>query len=159
MENIINTITTPALISIVTALGTSILTHREIKRRAEVELRNQFASRYNEKRWEAYTKFTSLAREQIEAFRRQEANRMYTEVEESIKRLASDLFLIGSDDVVKIFRAWRNYSSVNGPTDPTSIQSLTELLIAMRSDLGYEETDLDLDSILGSLVPNYNRAL
>jgi hypothetical protein len=149
MDPIIITIGT----SIIAAIITSVLTQREMKRRSELDLQNQYATRYNEKKWSTYIQFITTVRQLI-------SNREFNElIESDIFVLAADIILIGSDDVVRSFRAWRGVYRVNGPLDHSSLELLFSLIIYMRKDLGNQKTDLDLDEMLGALVPNYMRSI
>jgi hypothetical protein len=151
MDQILITVIT----SIVAALITSILAHREIKRRAEIDLQNQYATRFNEKKWVTYIKFVDSVRELFVVSQTNKKNNKYPD----FLSLTTDLFLIGSDSVILSYKAWRVRYDTNGPFDQNTLFNLFDLVVEMRKDLGNNKTELDYEDLLGSLIPNYKRSL
>ena len=59
----------------------------------------------------------------------------------------SELWLAGSDDVVRAVKAWKQTK------DPAeSMMKVIGILIVMRKDLGYTETEIDPRDLLGTFV-------
>ena len=73
-----------------------------------------------------------------------------------------ELNLMGSDDVVWAMNALQQhfYQSVIAPTDPKmSIIKLSELLLAIRKDLGNKNTKVDHIDMLRSQITDIDKHL
>ena len=151
------------LINILTAAVTSIFTaafaYWGFWRQAKAELEKEYQKRFNEKKWNTYTEFTISLRKMLEKAQARESESLSFSIDESLMNLATELLLVGSDDVVKAFRNWRTLSTINGPTDVSTLNTLFSLINEMRKDPGIKTSDLFIEDMLGSLIPNYRRSL
>ena len=140
------------LLDVLTAVATAGLTFLGFWRKAKADLEQEYLKRFNDKKWDVYTEFTKSLQEFL-------ADKE-TDFSDPVRRssseetaLASRLVLIGSDEVVKAFRSWRETSMVYGKSQKESKEKLFILVATMRNDLGIKYSKLEVDDLLGALEP------
>jgi hypothetical protein len=143
------------IVAIVAALATSVFASWEFWRRKKAELEQEYLKKFNEKKWGVYTDFTKL----LQDFLADKSDNFHGwEQQPSEISLASQLVLIGSDEVVKSFRAWREASMVYGKSQKETKEKLFMLVATMRNDLGIKYSKLEVDDLLGALEPQVGKS-
>ena len=144
----INGLAAEIVIAFITALATGVFASMEVWRRKKADLEREFQKRFNEKKWEVYTEFAKLLQapslSTFEMDHRQEAE----------TAIASQIVLIGSDEVVRAFRDWRESAAVHGKAQRVTSEKLFVLVANMRRDLGIKYSNLEVDDLLGVLNPS-----
>lgn len=142
------------LITILTAFATGIITSWVYWRNKKAELEQEYLKRFNEEKWEVYTEFTKLLYNLLldETVDFPGWGQLPAEVV-----IASQLILIGSDDVVRAFRDWRETSMVYGKSQVETKQKLFLLIAIMRNDLGVKYSKLEVEDLLGALEPKFSK--
>ena len=146
-----------AIITIVGSIVVSVITNKTILRKTKEEIDILFKKKYNEKRWDLYTEFITLTQAMISSIH--DSNIPFHSFAQNLSGIGTKVMLISSDDVVKKYGSWRILSDVNGVGDLESLKKLFELINSMRIDLGNVESELGLDELLKTIVPNYRRVL
>lgn len=147
------------LITLITAVITSsvagVVASRQYLNQKKADLEAEYSSRFNTKKWEVYTEFTSLVRDIVKPFVDPSTawpDSLHIPQDQFLK-IASQIVLIGSDDVVKAFHAWRETGLAHGQAHRETKKKLFELIAEMRRDLGNNYTQLSMEALLGSLDP------
>ena len=143
------------LVNIATAVVTAGLTFLGFWRKAKAELEQEYLKRFNDKKWEVYTEFTKL----LHSFLTNNSADLAgaTRQQDEIV-LASQLVLIGSDEVVRAFRDWRESSMAYGKSHAVAKEKLFNLVAKMRNDLGIKYSKLALEDLLGALEPGFSKS-
>ena len=156
MDNV-NTLTFGILrdiiLPILIALVTSVLAIRRYRSQARIDLQKEFDSRFNEKKWEVYLDYIELIRGMFYREQNLEANSIKLSDEE-IMPLASQILLIGSDDVVKAFQHWQKLRKTKGLDHKATVEVLFAVIMEMRKDLGYRLSQLEFEEMLGVIAPD-----
>ncbi len=152
----LSTVLVSILLSVVTALATAFFTSRFYVYRVKADLQKEYESRFNERKWEVYTKFVEFLRLAVQPFSSESE-----ELENSRKadEFVSSLWLIGSDEVIKAFNEWHKAASLNleqrRPPDKLWTK-MVRVLIEMRKDLGSTSSKIDpkdLYALFAWLIP------
>lgn len=140
------------VIAIVTAFATGCLTSWGFWRKAKAELEQEYLKRFNDKKWEVYTEFTKLLHSLLTG-----KSTELTGLEQQLAEiaLASQLVLIGSDEVVRAFHDWRETSIAYGKSHSASKEKIFYLVAKMRKDLGIKYSKLTVEDLLGALEPGF----
>jgi hypothetical protein len=136
---------------VLVALATAFFTSRFYVHQATTDLRNEYQRRFNEKKWDAYTGFAITVKDVLVSSK---AGRLDRDQPKHITRLyefMSELWLVGSDDVVKAVLGWRQTSQGADP-GKESLVKLAAILIAMRKDLGDTSTKIEPRDLLGTFI-------
>jgi hypothetical protein len=144
------------LLDVLTAVITAGLTFLGFWRKAKADLEQEYLKRFNDKKWDVYTEFTKSLQEFLADKETDFSDPVHRSSEETA--LASQLVLIGSDEVVKAFRAWRETSMVYGRSQKEAKDKLFMLVATMRNDLGIKYSKLEVDDLLGALEPGFVRS-
>jgi hypothetical protein len=135
------------LTGVLVALATAFFTSRFYVHQATTDLRHEYQRRFNEKKWNVYTGFASTVRDVLVSTK---AGRLDRDQPKQIARLydfISELWLVGSDNVVRAVLIWRQTS------DPKDVLvKLADILIEMRKDLGDTGTKIEPRDLLGTFV-------
>lgn len=152
--------------SIVAALLTALLAYIGFWRQAKADLEKEYQKKFNEKKWDIYTKFIKSIQELLEQNLSSPggpgigiSNRIINKIDNDLMAIATQMLLIASDDVIKEFSSWRSISTINGFTQKDSLTTLFDLIVKMRKDLGNNTNEMDIVDMLGSLVHNFQRIL
>jgi hypothetical protein len=151
-----NALLVEVIVAIVTALATGVFTSWGFWRMKKAELEKEYLKKFNEKKWEVYTEFTESLQNFLADKETDFSDPVRSLSEETA--LASQLVLIGSDEVVKAFRAWRETSMVYGRSQKEAKDKLFMLVATMRNDLGIKYSKLEVDDLLGALEPGFVRS-
>lgn len=147
MENI-SGLAAEIVVAFVIALATGAFTFMGFWRQAKADLEQEYLKRFNDKKWGVYTEFAKLLQappqDIFEDGRRQAAE----------TAIASQIVLIGSDEVVRAFRDWRESMAVHGRAQRVTDEKLFLLVANMRRDLGIKYSNLEVDDLLGVLNPS-----
>ncbi|MEP0803979.1 MAG: hypothetical protein HRF47_00700 [Chloroflexota bacterium] len=133
--------------TVVTALVTAYVTFWVNWRKARTDLENEFQRRFNDKKWEVYTKFMKFLHRYTDKKRDDLDNNSDSE----LILLASQILLAGSDKTVEAFRLWRESAKVHGDDDEITKEKLFKLIREMRRDLGNRQTRLESDILWNML--------
>jgi len=143
------------IVAILTAFVTGFITFWGFWRQAKADLDKEYQSRFNTKKWEVYTEFTKL----LHGFlTNNSADLAGTTQQQDEIVLASQLVLIGSDEVVRAFRDWRESSMAYGKSHAVAKEKLFNLVAKMRNDLGIKYSKLALEDLLGALEPSFAKS-
>jgi hypothetical protein len=147
---------------VVVALATSFFTSRFYVHQATTDLRNEYHRRFNEKKWEAYTRFAATVRDVVSGTKDGKLQREMPKVIGRLHDFISDLWLVGSDDVVKAVLKRRRFSQ-DTPNHPAggaeALLSLADIMIAMRKDLGDTTTKIEARDILATFINDVDTAI
>jgi hypothetical protein len=140
--------------SIVVAFVSATFTFLGFWRKAKADLEQEYLRTFNSKKWEVYTEFTKLLQNLL-ADKSTDLPGLEQQPEEIA--LASQLVLIGSDEVVRRFRDWRETSTVYGKSQKETREKLFVLVATMRNDLGIKHSKLEIEDLLGALKPGLTK--
>lgn len=158
------TILEQILITVITAFATAILAYLGFWRQAQAELYKDHKTKFNEKKWEVYTTFTSMLPILVEINRLVEIKhynkKLSPEDETRLEDLPkcykvlkgkaeNDTLLIGSKNVVEYYLEWESRTFFNNAKDEYVVEILIKLINAMREDLGEEKSNIDFKSLDG----------
>jgi len=146
-----------ALGAIGAAAATAWFTARFYYLRASAELQAEFQSRFNERKWQAYTDFADTVRELLEDVRRPAGKRkdINKHFLPRLYKFTAALWLVGSDEVIRAVGDWRetsNKAADDASAGPEGIVALVNILIAMRRDLGNLESKIEPRDILVTFI-------
>jgi hypothetical protein len=139
------------------ALATAFFTSRFYVHQATTDLRNEYQRRFNEKKWNAYTAFASTVKDVLVSTKAGRGQRDQSKQAGQLMDFMSELWLVGSDDVIYAVLAWRQ-STDRDPTGKLSLEKLAEMLIAMRKDLGDTSTKIVPRDLLGTFINDIDSA-
>jgi hypothetical protein len=147
--------------AVVTAAATTLLAYTLIWPRAKADLEREYLSRYNEKKWSIYIEFVDYVKHLVEAGMSRDRTWMSGRpvLPEKLSGISANLLLIGSDSIVGLFRNWREVTAASGQLSKESLESISEIVLEMRKDLGNTSSELGLDEILGSVAPGFQRSI
>ena len=144
---------------VIVALTTSYFSARFYSHRVRAELQKEFESRFNERKWEVYMQFAEIIRKLLENTKTNEdkAQKEFRRIIHDLYGFTSNLWLVGSDEVVSAFLEWQKNSRAAANSreaiaglDP--LYKLADILIAMRKDLGYSTSHLTAREILATII-------
>jgi hypothetical protein len=128
----------------------------------ERQLSADYSRRFNEKKWAVYVEFVRMLKGLFEFELKEldgddpEFHRFQKESERDLLVVASQLLLIGSDEVIKAFADWRTLHYVNGFKDRVALNAYIKLVNEMKFDLGHQNSQVNMYDMLESFVPKYN---
>lgn len=153
------------LITLVTGLGTAFatafFTSRFYARQARADLEKEFESRFNERKWTAYQQFGTLLKDVLSSAKFGRTEKDKSRFLRSFYEFLPQVWLVASDDVVRAFLDWRRSAAAATERDVSheAIVELFDILVAMRRDLGYKETDLKPSELLGTFMDDVEHIL
>jgi hypothetical protein len=136
------------IVMIISAIATSVCTSWLYWRKARSDLEREYLSRFNTQKWAVYTRFVQSLQSLLNIESAESAGAAYQEMV-----FASQISLIGSDEVVKTFRRWREVNRIYGKSHTLARERLFDLVVRMRNDLGVKYSKLSAEDILGVLDP------
>ncbi|NWG35673.1 MAG: hypothetical protein HXY42_14680 [Chloroflexi bacterium] len=140
--------------SLIPAAIGSYLAYHFSRRKGRDDLEIEFSSRFNDRKWEAYTEFAKFLHRYLGG-RRDESDDPF---DDQLVPLASQILIAGSDEVVRSFRLWREAATVYGDGDNAAREELYSLVLEMRRDLGNRRTRLETETVWGVLNLNSDKA-
>ena len=143
--------------SILVALLTAFFSARFYSHKAKADLQKELESRFNERKWEIYTKFSNTLRKIKDGVQGKNFDRKLPQYTRELSDFTSSLWLIGSDDVVIAFNDWQSSNrevanKENTAPDKSTLIKLMNILIAMRKDLGNKSTKVSPKDLLATFV-------
>jgi hypothetical protein len=155
-------IATTILTSVVTSLVTALLAYVGYGRKMKADLQREYASRFNERKWEAYTGFADMLRQLFESTAKGKSDRVIPKITGRLYEFASELWIAGSDEVFDAFNRWLRECRAPGEREPGSTESLVSLahvIVEMRKDLGYASTTITPKDLLTPFVTDIHKHL
>lgn len=133
-----------------------------IRQRLEADLEKEYQSKFNERKWEVYVDFANIIRDMIVNIKAPE-NKQKQEQKKLLRKLydfVGDLWIVGSDDVVLAYNAWRSSSSLENDErtqeeKPQVLTDLMQIIIEMRRDLGYESSKIEPADLLKTFINDF----
>ena len=150
-----DTILVASLPGVVIALATAFFSSRFYAARAKADLQKEYESRFNERKWDTYTKFTDTVRKIVESSKGKRVERDLPKFVQDISRFTSSLWLVGSDEIVRAYIDWQRdtRNPENLATNKLGVLSkLMGILIEMRRDLGYRSTTVTPTELLYTFI-------
>jgi hypothetical protein len=137
---------TNIIISVISAFAAAVFTNFLYWRKVKADLQKEYASRFNQKKWDVYAAFTNAILNTPKAHN------------SNLLDISADLLIVGSDEVIQKLNQFSTFFSnkikSRSPSDKApsrkdreeAIKSFSSVFIAMRKDLGYntkiENTEL-----------------
>lgn len=158
-----NWVWTLIVIPLLVASITTIITHYFSIKKIKIELTQEYKKKFNTARWDIYLEFVNIVSVLVHNDRNVEMkkfndNRIIEDFSEKLLKIEQSILLMGSIQLVEEFGRWKTYNMVNGSSDPTTIESLTNVINSMRKELG-EENTLNRDQILDIIHPRWQGSL
>lgn len=150
----------PLIVSVIGAFTASYFSYRYYKPRLRAGLQKEFESRFNERKWEAYTQFSDILYEILDTSGTKKFN---NELPKSIRRLRkflSQLWVVGSDDVMRAVSDWFVYSNHLEDVKENTAEGLVKLmniLIMMRKDPGYSTSQVGPVDLLRTFITDLDK--
>lgn len=137
-----------------TALVTAAFTFLGYWRKAKADLEKEYASRFNERKWEVYTGFADILHHVFQSAKTGRTNRDLPKHTRKLEEFTSQLWIVGSDEVVEAFNEWlRECRRAEEEIDSTeSLIKVSKVLIEMRKDLGYKSSRISPKDVLTTFV-------
>lgn len=159
MQLNIETLVLPAIVSILLAIPTSYISFLFYKRQIKEDLRKEYLSRFNERKWETYTEFSKLVVSILTTAKQNQE----IKPEEYTSRLfgfTGSLWIVGSDRVVQAWADWlkitRSANETGAKPDPYKvIGGMIKIIKEMRIDLGYTDDKVDETDLIGTFITDY----
>jgi len=104
----------------------------------------------HDRKWEAYTGCAATVRDVLRGTKNGKLEREMPKIIGGLYDFMSDLWLVGSDGVVKAVLRWRRYSQETDASKAQGLEALVclgDIMIAMRRDLGDTETQIEARDI------------
>jgi len=120
----LNTILVSIITALITALATATITYIGYWRQVAADLKKEYGSRLNERKWKAYMDFILMQ------------SRLTSVLAPEGAEIKAALLLVASDEVV---RAYNGYVTLSFQVDKREERAKTvgEMIAEMRKDLGY----------------------
>jgi hypothetical protein len=148
--DMLETILVSIVTAIITALATAALTYIGYWRKVEAELRKEYRSRLNERKWGLYAEFAQGVRQLL--FKGSDYRCALEEFKRGQTKICDKLWIVASDEVIKAYQRIGTQTSFAG-----TFSAMMEVLNEMREDLGYDSTKVnanDLMSVVGVDSPD-----
>ena len=149
------TIFTSLLISIAGAFATSYFAYRFYSPKLKAELQKEYKSRFNERKWEAYTEFANIIYQVLDNNNEEDFEEDLPTYTSQLHEFLSKLWIVGSDEVVNSVNEWLRYSRKHSYDEQKTGESLVRLInivIEMRKDLGYKESQIRPKDLLTTFI-------
>lgn len=150
----------PLIVSIIGAFTASYFSYRYYKPRLRADLQKEFESRFNERKWEAYTQFADILYEVLDASGTKKFNSELPKAIRRMRKFLSQLWVVGSDEVMRAVSDWFIYSNQDKEEKESTSEGLTKLmniLIMMRKDLGYSSSQIGPVDLLRTFITDVDK--
>ncbi len=150
------------LLALLTVIISGFVSFFIVGRQLKADLKKHYETKFNEKKWEVYTKLLAIQElvpnyhgwwELNDKFPDKDTHDKYQKISQEMdKKLASfrnDIFLIGSREVVVNFAEWTRTLPVNDDTRESYFRTLVDLINSIRKDLGQSESKINFDDLDG----------
>ncbi len=91
-----NEVVIPLAVSIVGAFATSFISYRYYKPKLRAELQNEFESRFNSQKWDAYQEFATVIYEVLDKSGSKQFERELPKLISKLRKFLSKLWIVGS---------------------------------------------------------------
>ena len=155
-------IVVPVVLSVIGAFTASYFSYRYYKPRLRAELQNEFESRFNERKWVAYQQFADILYEMLDKSGTKKFENELPKVIQRMRKFLSQLWVVGSDDVMKAVSDWFVYSNREKQANDSTSEGLIKLmniLIMMRKDLGYSTSQIGPTDLLRTFITDLDEIL
>lgn len=121
------------------------------------ELKKETESRFNERKWEVYTRFSDLIREVLLSTKaKNDKDRLKKQADLGLEliNITSELWLVASNKVLDAFVQYKQITTRQSKDiqDPLAVMEIVlNIIIEMRRDLGYDRTDISTELIMGTI--------
>jgi hypothetical protein len=147
------------LVAIITAYASSTFYVRNVK----ADLRKEYESRFNERKWETYTEFAGMVSRVLEDTKNKKTveTKRYTA---ELFRFTGSLWIVGSDKVIEAFIDWKQHTSKVSAGEIedknfASLLKLAQIIIEMRRDLGYTSDRATAKDLLATFINDIEKYL
>jgi hypothetical protein len=151
-----------ALFSSIFGIVTAFLSSRFYANQTKADLKKEFESRFNEKKWSAYTGFAKLMGKVLKNVRAKKLNdTTQAQVASEMQDFISELWLVGSDDVIDAVIAWQQFAREHANKEAPSsevIFKMAAILIEMRKDLGYTSSQISPRDLVVTFIHDIDNA-
>jgi hypothetical protein len=158
IENVI----LPLIVSIVGAFTASYFSYRYYRPRLRADLQKEFESRFNQRKWEIYQEFANILYEVLDKSATKRFESELPKVIKKLRKFLSQLWIIGSDDVVEAVSDWFIYSNREKQSEDSPVEGLEKLMtiiIEMRKDLGYSSSQIGPRDLLRTFITDLEEAI
>lgn len=151
----------PLFVSIIGAFTASYFSYRYYKPRLREELQKEFDSRFNEQKWATYQQFADILYEVLDKSSSKRLDNDMPKVIQRLRKFLSQLWIVGSDEVVKAVSEWFIYSNQQvkeeGNAGAEGLVKLMNIIIVMRKDLGYSSSELSPVDLLRTFINDLDK--
>ena len=128
--------------------------------RVRAEFRKELDTRLLEKKWDTYTKFAEMVMAMLKAHKASNTKKL-AQQSNALYDFTAALWLVGSDDVVRAITKWQREARAGGEGAPNFdvVFLLGDALVAMRSDLGYDNSGVKSEDLLATIITDLDKHL
>jgi hypothetical protein len=137
------------LVSIATALATSIITLLLYTPKLKADLQKELTSRFNEQKWQTYTQFAELLPHALDYAR---GDSPAPELRRLVGEIGAQIIIVGSLGVMRTFTEWVGCLERKQPAEETFSELTAKLMSEMKKDLGYKPETGALNSLVTLLT-------
>lgn len=129
-----------AILSLIVGLIVSYASARFYVGQTKADLIKEYANRLNERKWETYAKFGQLVDDLLRATESDnfDSDESKTTLRNKLHTISSELLLVGSDAVIRAYTLFEAHPGLD---------NLMEIILCMRTDLGYESKGVSKTSL------------
>lgn len=149
----------PIIVAIVSGVVTGWAGSWFYSYRTKAELKKEFLSSFIERKWDTYEDFSNVIKNMMMDTKNGALDQNLDDHIQDLLDFTGDLWIRGSDDVVKAVADWKRMGQriEENPEiqeeDPLSIiESLIEIIISMRKDLGYDSEKVDKKDLMQTFI-------
>ena len=139
------------VISLATALATAFIAYFFYWRQIKADLQKEYESRFNTKKWETYLGMNEIIQGIYD--REQTVEGDSDNLEDKISLLRTQIFLIGSREVIAAFSVWNAQRKRYEASHDNTYEKLHVLIMEMRKDLGLQDSRFELKLMRDLLAP------
>ena len=144
------------LVSVTSAIITSLLAARRYKLQIQADLQKEYESRFNERKWEIYIGFSDIIRKLMESTKAKNLDKNMPKIISGLYEFTGKLWIVGSDDVVRSYNNWRALSqkaeNAGSEEKMKMMVDMMQIVIEMRKDLGYSNSKIGPEDLLPRLL-------
>jgi hypothetical protein len=136
----------PALASIIAAVVAGVFASKTRRADAEAQHARELETRISDKKYSVYEPMINLIRDVL-ARRTSDENSLTA----TIENFSTWIGIYGSDEAVQVFHQFMQCTYHNAPI-PIQLRLYGDFLIAARKDMGYPETAVQREHLLGMRI-------
>lgn len=146
-----------SLIGILAAIVTAFVSSTFYFRQAKADLQKEYESRFNERKWETYTRFSGLVNSVFAAAKSGKLDKDMPKFTRELLDIAGQLWIVGSDRVINAYLEWQEHNRgvLKGELENRGLEGLLKLakiVTEMRTDLGYQADKVSPLDLLGIYI-------